>query len=61
MTFEKTYDVQKNNRLIIKLPERFRSKKRARKQHAMAFRHKTGDTVPQKGMNRSGFMPYLNN
>ncbi|MGC9342133.1 MAG: hypothetical protein ACP5E3_05495 [Bacteroidales bacterium] len=30
MTFEKTYDVQKDNRLIIKLPERFRSKKRVK-------------------------------
>lgn len=30
MTFEKTYDVQKNNQLIIKLPERFKSKKKVR-------------------------------
>lgn len=30
MTFEKTYEVQKDNRLIIKLPERFRSKKRVK-------------------------------
>jgi hypothetical protein len=30
VTFEKTYDVQNNNRLIIKLPERFRSKKRVK-------------------------------
>jgi hypothetical protein len=30
MTFEKTYEVQKDNRLIIKLPERFKSKKRVR-------------------------------
>ena len=30
MTFEKTYDVQKNNQLIINLPERFKSKKRVR-------------------------------
>lgn len=30
MTFEKTYEVQKDNRLIIKLPERFRTKKRVR-------------------------------
>ena len=30
MTFEKTYEVKKDNRLIIKLPERFRSKKRVK-------------------------------
>ena len=30
MTFEKTYEVQKDNRLVIKLPKRFRSKKRVR-------------------------------
>ena len=30
MTFEKTYEVQKDNRLIIKLPDRFKSKKRVR-------------------------------
>ncbi len=30
MTYEKTYDIQENNRLIIKLPERFRSKKKVR-------------------------------
>ena len=30
MTFEKTYDLNDNNQLIIKLPERFRSKKRVR-------------------------------
>jgi hypothetical protein len=30
MTFEKTYEVQKDNRLIIKLPERFKSKKKVR-------------------------------
>jgi len=30
MTFEKTYEIQKNNQLIIKLPERFKSKKRVR-------------------------------
>ncbi len=30
MTFEKTYEVQKNNRLIIKLPDRFKTKKRVR-------------------------------
>jgi hypothetical protein len=30
MTFEKTYEVQKDNRLIIKLPERFKSKKRVK-------------------------------
>ena len=30
MTFEKTYDVQKNNQLIINLPERFKSKKKVR-------------------------------
>lgn len=30
MTFEKTYEVQKNNQLIINLPERFKSKKRVK-------------------------------
>ena len=30
MTFEKTYDVQKNNQLVINLPDRFRSKKKVR-------------------------------
>ena len=30
MTFEKTYDVQNDNRLIIKLPERYRSNKRVK-------------------------------
>lgn len=30
MTFEKTYEVPKNNRLIIQLPERFKSKKRVK-------------------------------
>ena len=30
MTFEKTYDVQKNNQLIIILPERFKTKKKVR-------------------------------
>jgi hypothetical protein len=30
MTFEKTYEIQKDNRLIIKLPERFKSKKRVK-------------------------------
>ncbi len=30
MTFEKTYDIQKNNQLTIKLPEKFKSKKRVR-------------------------------
>ncbi len=30
MTFEKTYEIQKNNQLTIKLPEIFRSKKRVR-------------------------------
>ncbi len=30
MTFEKTYEVQKDNRLIIILPERFKSKKRVK-------------------------------
>ncbi|TVQ84271.1 MAG: hypothetical protein EA393_14565 [Bacteroidetes bacterium] len=30
MTFEKTYDIQKDNQLIIKLPVRFRSKKRVK-------------------------------
>ncbi len=28
MTFKKTFDVQKNNQLVIDLPERFRSKKK---------------------------------
>lgn len=27
MTFEKTYEVQKNSQLTIKLPDRFKSKK----------------------------------
>jgi hypothetical protein len=30
MTFEKTYDINNDNQLIIKLPERFRSKKRVK-------------------------------
>jgi hypothetical protein len=30
MTFEKTYEIQKDNRIIIKLPERFKSKKRVK-------------------------------
>ena len=30
MTFEKTYEVQKDNRLIIILPDRFKSKKRVK-------------------------------
>ena len=30
MTYKKTYDVQKNNQLVIKLPDRFRSKKKVR-------------------------------
>ncbi len=30
MTFEKIYEIQKNNQLTIKLPEIFRSKKRVR-------------------------------
>ncbi len=30
MTFEKTYSIQKDNRLVIKLPERFKSKKRVK-------------------------------
>jgi hypothetical protein len=30
MTFEKTYEVQKDNQLIIKLPDRFKEKKRVR-------------------------------
>jgi hypothetical protein len=30
MAFEKTYEVQKNNQLIIKLPDRFKTKKRVR-------------------------------
>ena len=30
MTFEKTYEVQKGNQLIIKLPDRFKSKKRVK-------------------------------
>lgn len=30
MTYEKTYDVLNNDRLIIQLPEKFRSKKRVR-------------------------------
>jgi hypothetical protein len=30
MTFEKTYEIQKNNQLIIKLPERFKSKRKVK-------------------------------
>ncbi len=30
MTFEKTYEIQKNNQLIINLPERFKSKKKVK-------------------------------
>ena len=30
MTFEKTYEIQKNNQLTIKLPERFKARKRVR-------------------------------
>lgn len=30
MTFEKTYEVQKNNQLIIKLPRRFKARKKVR-------------------------------
>lgn len=30
MTFEKTYNVQGNNQLVINLPERFKSRKRVR-------------------------------
>jgi hypothetical protein len=30
MVFEKTYEIQKDNRLIIKLPDRLRSKKRVK-------------------------------
>ena len=30
MTFGKTYEIQKNNQLTIKLPEKFKSKKRVR-------------------------------
>jgi len=30
MTFEKTYDVQKNNQLIINLPDRFKYRKKVR-------------------------------
>jgi len=30
MTFEKTYDIQKNKQLIIKLPDRFKSIKKVR-------------------------------
>ena len=30
MTFEKTYDIQKNNQLIINLPDTFKSKKKVR-------------------------------
>ncbi len=30
MTFEKTYEIQKNNQLTIKLPERFKASKRVR-------------------------------
>jgi len=28
MTYKKTYDIQKNNQLVIDLPEKFRSKKK---------------------------------
>ena len=30
MTFEKTYEIQKDNQLVIKLPERFKTKKKVR-------------------------------
>jgi hypothetical protein len=30
MTFEKTFNIQKNNQLIINLPERFKSRKKVR-------------------------------
>lgn len=30
MTFEKTYTIQKNNQLVINLPDRFRSKKKVK-------------------------------
>ncbi|WP_114750259.1 hypothetical protein [Pleomorphovibrio marinus] len=30
MTFEKTYDIQKDNQIVIKLPESFKSKKRVK-------------------------------
>lgn len=30
MTFEKTYEIRKDNSLIIKLPDRFKSKKRVK-------------------------------
>jgi hypothetical protein len=30
MTFEKTYDIQKNNKLIIDLTERFKARKKVR-------------------------------
>jgi hypothetical protein len=30
MTFEKTYDVQKNNQIVINLPVRFQSEKKVR-------------------------------
>jgi predicted KAP-like P-loop ATPase len=30
MTFEKTYEFQEGNRLIINLPDRFKSKKKVR-------------------------------
>lgn len=30
MTFEKTYEVQKDNKLIINLPESFKTKKRVK-------------------------------
>jgi len=30
MTFEKTYEVQKNNQLIIKLPRRFKGQRKVR-------------------------------
>jgi len=30
MTFEKTYEIQNNNQLIIKLPEQFKSRKKVK-------------------------------
>jgi hypothetical protein len=30
MAYKKTYDVQKNNQLVINLPDRFRSRKRVK-------------------------------
>ncbi|MFN2423993.1 MAG: hypothetical protein ABR572_09470 [Cryomorphaceae bacterium] len=30
MTFKKTYKIQKDNRLVIELPERFKSRKKVR-------------------------------